>query len=95
MNRCIVCQNLFPTKRAHAQYCSGRCRKAASRGGVKGAGADYELVRRSTMELSPNKQRALILYMLGGLDDGQRVKLYDSMRDDMDRVRSVTVSSQF
>ena len=95
MNRCIVCQILFLTKRAHARYCGAKCRKTASRTGVKGAGADYDIVRRATMELSANKQRALIVYILGGLDDGQRLKLYDAIGDDMNRVKSVTISSHF
>ena len=95
MNRCVVCQKLFETRRAHARYCSARCRKVASRTGVKGSGADYEIVRRATMDLSANKQRALIIYILGGLDDGQREKLYDAIGDDVNRVKSVTILSQF
>jgi len=95
MNRCIVCQSIFETKRKHARYCGTRCRKIASRGGVKGNGADYEIVRRSTMELSQNKQRALAVYLISGLDDAQRAKLYDAIGDDVHRVKSVTNLSHF
>ena len=95
MNRCIICQTLFESKRSHARLCSAKCRKQASRGGFRGVGADYEIVRQSTMTLSQNKKRALILYMIGDLDDGQRGKLYGAIEDDVHRVKSVTSLSHF
>lgn len=83
---CQVCNRLF-FARSIAKFCSAKCRKRASRAGVRGNGSDYELTRKSALLLSDNKKRALIMMLIEELDDAHRRKFYDAITEDFFRIR--------
>lgn len=94
---CGNCQHVFFPKREDARFCSAKCRKAASRKGVKAGRHDgqteYSLIQQYCFKLMGLEKwgslRSLVLLIIENMPDAQRTKLYGSIKSDMDRL-SVT-----
>jgi hypothetical protein len=86
---CVICDRVFLPKRRDARYCSAKCRKAASRGGINAKGqphqAIHDVIRKALNNLAAmEKQKtivSLILIALNLLTDDNKKKVYDMLRD--------------
>jgi hypothetical protein len=85
---CVVCGNLFLARRKDARYCSAKCRKRASRGGVKAIGkphqAHYDQAKTAMYRMAEwdaqNAIKSIVLLGLELLDDRNKRKIWDALR---------------
>jgi hypothetical protein len=88
LHRCPMCEGLFEGK-ANARFCSARCRKRASRQKVTAKGnlnqTHYQIVHKHLYTLAgldaQNSLKALALLTLTLLNDANKKKVWDMLRD--------------
>jgi len=86
---CVICDRLFLAKRSDARYCSPKCRKRASRDGIKAAKkphqSHYQQAQKSMYKLAQwdaqNAIKSIVLLGLELLDDNNKRKVWDALRD--------------
>jgi hypothetical protein len=86
---CVICDRVFLPKRRDARFCSAKCRKAASRGGVKAKGnphqAIYDVVRKAFNNLAAMEKQnvivSLVFIALNLLNDSHKRKVWEMLRD--------------
>lgn len=85
---CPMCGDLFLARR-NARFCSAKCRKRASRKGIKGKGklhqTHYSIAQKALYDLAgldaQNSIKAITILALELLDENNKKKVWDMFKD--------------
>lgn len=85
---CVICGTCF-LARKNARFCSAKCRKKASRKGIKGKGklhqTHYDVARKALYDLAgldaQNSIKAITITALELLDEKNKKKIWDMLKD--------------